>query len=264
MLHALADPVIWTALFKIAVINVVLSGDNAVVIALACRSLPPAQQRKAFLVGTGGIVVLMTALTAFAALLMTLPWLQIAGSVLLLWIGVKLLLPEDGDGGIAASGNFWSAVKTIIIADIVMSLDNVLGMAGAAQGHLGMLFVGLLITMPLILFGSALLMRLMERFPMFVTAGAGVLGYVAGDMAVGDLAVKGYVETHAHALDVIAPVLGALFVIIAGRLLARRKEAAAAAAHDAPLAAAQAPAASRALPDAPLAPPSRPLPEVHA
>jgi YjbE family integral membrane protein len=249
MLHALADPVIWMALFKIAIINIVLSGDNAVVIALACRSLPPAQQRKAFLVGTGGIVVLMTALTAFAALLMTLPYLQIIGSVLLLWIGVKLLLPEDGEGEVETNGGFWTAVKTIIIADIVMSLDNVLGMAGAAQGHMGMLFVGLLITMPLILFGSALLMKLMERFPMFVTLGAGLLGYVAGDMAVGDLAVKGYVETHAHALDLVAPIVGALFVIIAGRLLARRKEQATEAAHAHPAPAAESP---------------RSLPEVHA
>src|SRR5690242_9152704 len=104
MLHVLTDPSMWMALFKIAVINIVLSGDNAVVIALACRGLPPDQQRKAFLVGTGGIVVLMTGLTAFAALLMTLPWLQIAGSVLLLWIGVKLLLPEDGEGDVKADG----------------------------------------------------------------------------------------------------------------------------------------------------------------
>jgi YjbE family integral membrane protein len=265
MLHVLADPAVWMALFKIAVINVVLSGDNAVVIALACRSLPPREQKRAFIVGTGGIVVLMTALTAFAAMLMTLPWLQIAGSVLLLWIGVKLLLPEDGTGDVRADGNFWNAVKTIIIADIVMSLDNVLGMAGAAQGHLGMLFVGLVITMPLILFGSALLMKLMERFPMFVTLGAGLLGYVAGDMAVGDLAVKGYVESHAHALDLIAPVLGALFVIIAGRLLARRKEMATEAAAAAPAAPTVPepvmPAA--ALGDVAL-PAGRPLPEVHA
>jgi len=223
MFAALGDPETWMALVKIAIINVVLSGDNAVVIALACRSLPPRQQRNAFIVGTGGIVVLMTVLTAFAAWLMTLPWIQAIGSLLLLWIGVKLLLPEDGEGSVKGSSNFWDAVRTIVIADIVMSLDNVLGMAGAAKGHLGMLFVGLLITMPLILFGSALLMRLMERFPVFVTIGAGVLGYVAGDMAVGDLAVKDYVELHAHYLDWLAPIVGALFVVIAGKLLARRK-----------------------------------------
>jgi YjbE family integral membrane protein len=224
MLEVLTTPDTWTALFKIAVINVVLSGDNAVVIALACRSLPRKQQKQAFIVGTGGIVVLMTILTAFAALLMSLPYIQLVGSILLVWIGIKLLMPEDGEGNVKDSSNFWEAVRTIIIADIVMSLDNVLGMAGAAEGHYGMLFVGLLITMPLILFGSALLMKLMERFPVFITVGAGLLGYVAGDMAVGDLAVKGYVEVHAHILDVAAPLVGALFVVMAGKMLAHRKE----------------------------------------
>jgi len=223
VLALLSDPETWTALFKIAVINVVLSGDNAVVIALACRSLAPKQQRNAFIVGTGGIVVLMTILTAFAAFLMTLPYIQIIGSVLLLWIGVKLLLPEGEEGNVGESGNFWEAVKTIIIADIVMSLDNVLGMAGAAKGHMGMLFVGLLITMPLILFGSAMLMRLMERFPVVVTLGAGLLGYVAGDMAVGDIAVKDYVDTHAHYLEMLAPIVGALFVVISGKMISRSK-----------------------------------------
>lgn len=224
MFSLLTNPDTWTALFKIAVINVVLSGDNAVVIALACRSLPPKQQRNAFIVGTGGIVVLMTGLTASAAMLMTLPYIQIIGSVLLLWIGVKLLLPEDGEGDVNGSDNFWEAVKTIIIADIVMSLDNVLGMAGAAKGHFGMLFVGLVITMPLILFGSAMLMKLMERFPILITLGSGLLGYVAGDMAVGDLAVKEYVETHTQSLDVIAPIVGALFVVIAGKMISRSRQ----------------------------------------
>jgi predicted tellurium resistance membrane protein TerC len=154
---------------------------------------------------------------------MTLPYIQIVGCLLLLWIGIKLLLPEDDEGNIKESANFWEAVKTIIIADIVMSLDNVLGMAGAAQGHLGMLFLGLLITMPLILFGSAMLVKLMERFPSFVVIGAGLLGYVAGDMAVGDPAVKSYIDAHAHFLEVLAPIVGALLVVTAGKLLARRK-----------------------------------------
>ena len=223
MLAVLTDPVTWVALFKIAVINIVLSGDNAVVIALACRSLPPREQKRAFIVGTAGIVVLMTLLTSCAALLMTLPFIQIVGCLLLLWIGIKLLVPEDDGGAVKESGNFWGAVKTIIIADIVMSLDNVLGMAGAAQGHLGMLFVGLLITMPLILFGSALLMKLMERFPIVVTLGAGLLGYVAGEMAVSDIAVAARIEAHAHWLEVAAPIAGAALVIVIGRLLAGKK-----------------------------------------
>jgi YjbE family integral membrane protein len=225
MLALFADPATWMALVKIALINVVLSGDNAVVIALACRSLAPADQKKAFIVGCGGIVVLMTLLTSCAALLMTLPYIQIVGCVLLLWIGIKLLLPEDDDGDVKESASFWGAVKTIIIADIVMSMDNVLGMAGAAQGHLGMLFLGLVITMPLILFGSAMLVKLMERFPSFVTIGAAVLGYVAGDMAIGDPAVKTYVDTHAHFLELLAPIVGALLVVVAGKMLARRRDA---------------------------------------
>lgn len=225
MLAALGNPDTWMALFEIAVINIVLSGDNAVVIALACRSLAPRDQKKAFIIGTAGIVVLMTALTSFAALLMTLPYIQIIGCVLLLWIGIKLLLPENEGGDVKESANFWDAVKTIIIADIVMSMDNVLGMAGAAKGHLGMLFLGLVITMPLILFGSAMLMKLMERFPSFIMIGAGLLGYVAGDMAVGDPAIKTYIDMHEHFLVHLAPIVGALLVVIAGKMLARRKQA---------------------------------------
>jgi YjbE family integral membrane protein len=167
----------------------------------------------------------MTALTSFAALLMTLPYIQIIGCVLLLWIGIKLLMPENEGGDVKESANFWDAVKTIIIADIVMSMDNVLGMAGAAKGHLGMLFLGLVITMPLILFGSAMLMKLMERFPSFIMIGAGLLGYVAGDMAVGDPAIKTYIDTHEHFLVHLAPIVGALLVVIAGKMLARRKQA---------------------------------------
>jgi len=226
MYEALTNPEMWGAFIKIAIINVVLSGDNAVVIALACRSLPPKQQRNAFIVGTGGIVVLMTLLTAFAAWLMTIPYLQLIGSVMLLWIGIKLLMPEDDDGNLESSSNFWEAVKTVIIADIIMSLDNVLGMAGAAKGHYGMLFLGLLITMPLILFGSAVLMKLMERFPVFVTIGAALIGYVAGDMVIGDLSIKDYVEANLAFLDkyYIAGVAGAPIVLIGGKLLGRKKE----------------------------------------
>jgi len=235
VLESLSSPEIWVALFQICVINILLSGDNAVVIALACRNLPLKQQKQAFAIGAIGIIVLMTALTAFAAYLMSLPYLEMIGSVLLVWIGIKLLAPGDeGEGEAAASSGFWDAVKTIIIADIVMSLDNVLGMAGAAKGHLGMLFIGMVITIPLILFGSALIMRLMERFPIFVTFGAGLLGWVAGEMAIADPAVKDAIESHAHYLEFVAPVLGAAAVVIVGRLLARRRQSAAAAEVEVP------------------------------
>ena len=223
MLESLTNPDIWVALFEIAVINVLLSGDNAIVIALACRSLPAKQQKLAFMIGAAGIAVLMTALTAFAAYLLSLPYLEIIGSVLLLWIAVKLLVPSDEDDDVVESSSFWGAVKTIIIADIVMSLDNVLGMAGAARGHLGMLFVGMVITIPLILFGSAIIMKLMERFPVFITLGAGLLGWVAGEMAVADPALKGSIETNARYLEYFVPVLGAASVVIVGKLLAHRR-----------------------------------------
>jgi len=223
MIEALTNPETWWALFQISVINILLSGDNAVVIALACRALPPKQAKLAFGVGAVGVIVLMTGLTAAAAYLLTLPYLEVIGSVLLLWIGVKLLIAEDEADEVEGSSNFWEAVKIIIIADMVMSLDNVLGMAGAAKGHLWMLFVGLVITIPLILFCSAMIMKVMDRFPIFITLGAGLLGYVAGEMAVADPSIKGYIETNAHYLDIFVPVAGAFFVVIAGKLIEKRR-----------------------------------------
>jgi YjbE family integral membrane protein len=210
------------ALAQIIVINVVLSGDNAVVIALACRNLPQRQQRQAFLIGTLGIVVFLTLLTAFAAYLLSLPYIELAGSLVLLWIGVKLLIPEEGEDSVHQSDRLWDAIKTIVIADIVMSLDNVLGMAGAAKGHLGMLIVGLLVSIPLVLFGSALIMRLMERMPVLVTLGAALLGWVAGEMAVGDPSVAGWMRLEAPSLEYLVPLAGAAFVVVLGKYLERR------------------------------------------
>jgi YjbE family integral membrane protein len=210
------------ALAQIIVINVVLSGDNAVVIALACRSLPPRQQRQAFLIGTLGIVVCLTVLTAFAAYLLSLPYIELAGSLVLLWIGVKLLISEESEDRVRQSERLWDAIKTIVIADVVMSLDNVLGMAGAAKGHLGMLIIGLLVSIPLVLFGSALIMRLMERLPVLVIGGAALLGWVAGEMAVGDPSVGGWVQVEAPSLDYLVPLAGAVFVVVLGKYLERR------------------------------------------
>jgi YjbE family integral membrane protein len=222
MIESLTNPETWWALFQISIINILLSGDNAVVIALACRSLPPKQAKLAFTVGAVGVIVLMTGLTAAAAYLLTLPYLELIGSVLLLWIGVKLLVAEDEADEVESSANFWEAVKIIIIADMVMSLDNVLGMAGAAKGHLWMLIVGLVITIPLILFCSAMIMKVMDRFPIFITLGAGLLGYVAGEMAVGDPAIKGFIENEAHYLEYVIPIAGALFVVITGKLIEKK------------------------------------------
>jgi YjbE family integral membrane protein len=226
MIEMLSSPDTWVALFQICVINILLSGDNAVVIALACRDLPQAQAKRAFAIGAVGVIILMTGLTAFAAYLMSLPYLELIGSVLLLWIGIKLLAPgeeDKGEGKVAS--HFWHAVRIIIIADIVMSLDNVLAMAGVAKGHLGMLFVGMVITIPLVLFGSALIMKLMERFPIFITFGAGLLGWVAGEMAIADPSIKETIETRFHYMEWIAPIVGAIAVVVAGRMLARRQAA---------------------------------------
>jgi YjbE family integral membrane protein len=184
----------------------------------------------AFAVGAIGVIVLMTGLTAAAAYLLTLPYLELIGSALLLWIGVKLLGAEESADEVEGGGNFWEAVKIIIIADMVMSLDNVLGMAGAAKGHLWMLLVGLIITIPLILFCSALIMKMMERFPIFITLGAALLGYVAGEMAVADPSIKDYIEHNLSFLDTVIPIAGAIFVVVAGKLMKRKHDRADAAA----------------------------------
>ncbi len=178
----LTDPVFWTALAKIIGVNIVLSGDNAVVIALAARSLPPAQQKKAIFWGSGAAIIMRIILTLFAVALLSLPWLKLIGSVLLLWIGTKLLIPEDEDPDIESSDNLIVAIRTILIADLVMSLDNVIAVAAAAKGSILLLVLGLLISIPLVIFGATLLMKLMERYPVIITVGAGILGWVAGEM----------------------------------------------------------------------------------
>ena len=211
------------ALLQIIVINVVLSGDNAVVIALACRRLSPKHQKLAFIWGSAGVVVLMVGLTAIVVWLLSLPYLEIAGSIMLAWIGIKLLAAEEegDDGAVEQKSTLMAAIRTIIIADIIMSLDNVLAMAGAAKGHLWMLIVGLAITVPVIIFGSALLMKLMERFPVFVLVGAGLIGWVAGEMIISDPSIKPWVDANAAALHWVSPIVFTLAVIGTGKILER-------------------------------------------
>jgi len=212
------------ALVQIIIINVVLSGDNAVVIALACRRLSPKHQKQAFLWGSIGVVVLMVGLTAIVVWLLSLPYLEIVGSLMLTWIGIKLLaVEEEGDDGdkLEQKGTLMAAIRTIIIADIIMSLDNVLAMAGAAKGHMWMLMVGLVITVPVILFGSALLMKLMERFPIFVLIGAGLIGWVAGEMIISDPAIKPWIDANAAILHWGSPIVFTLIVVATGKILER-------------------------------------------
>lgn len=217
----------WLAVGQIIMIDILLGGDNAVVIALACRNLPPKQRTQGIIYGTIGAIVLRVILIAFALALLTVPYLKLVGAVLLLWIGVKLLMPEgDDDHNISSSDKLWSAVKTVIIADLVMSVDNVLAIAGAAQGageahQLPLVIFGLLVSIPIIVWGSTFVLKLMERFPFVITLGAMLLGWIAGQMAYTDPAIKAYLPASA-VWSYGAAVAGALLVLAMGKLLQNR------------------------------------------
>lgn len=217
------NPDFWIGLLKIIWINIILSGDNAVVIALAARSLPPEQQRKAIMIGSGAAVVLRIALTVVAAKLLAMPYLQIIGGLLLLWIGVQLLSEEDGDDdGEPKASNLMTAVRTILIADLVMSLDNVIGVAAAAKGDEVLLIIGLAISIPLVIFGSSMMIKMMERFPIIVVFGAGLIGWVGGETIVSDVAVKEMLAAHTW-LHYAAAAAGAAFVVGLGKFLQSRQ-----------------------------------------
>ncbi|WIM05459.1 MAG: TerC family protein [Candidatus Nitricoxidivorans perseverans] len=220
----LSSPDFWVAVLQIIAIDIVLSGDNAVVIALACRNLPAEQRRLGILWGVGGAIGLRVVLTAFAAGLLGYPYLKLIGGFLLLWIGVKLLLPEGEEGhDIQGAGHLWGAVKTIIVADFVMSLDNVIAVAAAARDSIFLLLFGLAVSIPLIVWTSQLFLKLMERFPVIITLGAGLLGWVAGGMLATDVAVKGWVEAAMPLAHYVASAVCALFVVVVGNWLAWRK-----------------------------------------
>jgi YjbE family integral membrane protein len=241
MLEELATQAFWIGLAKIIGVNIVLSGDNAVVIALAARSLPSKQQKQAILWGAGAAVVLRIILTVFAVALLALPWLKIVGSLLLFWIGIKLLIPEEDDADINASEHLLTAIKTILIADLVMSLDNVIAVAAAAGGSMTLLILGLAISIPLVVFGATLLVTLMERYPVIITIGAALIGMVAGEMLVTDPVVLDWMKDHVAGiqldggkpklnginLELTCGAIGAVIVVVWGLWLAKRQEAAA-------------------------------------
>ena len=226
------SPAFWHGLLLIIWVNIILSGDNAVVIALAARSLPEAQQKKAIMWGAGAAVVLRILLTIVAVKLLTLPYLKIIGGLLLFWIAIGLLVPEDGGEDVDGSDNLFQAIKTILIADLVMSVDNVIAVAGVAKGSMLLLILGLTISIPLVIFGATILMKLMERFPIIITAGAGILGWVAGEMLVTDPSVvdgikenMGWMHLHTPIGDISwAQIVGVVIVIVVGKWLAARKE----------------------------------------
>ena len=216
-------PDFWLGLMKIIWINIILSGDNAVVIALAARSLPPEQQRKAIMFGSGAAVVLRIVLTVVAAKLLALSYLQIIGGVLLLWIGAQLLADdEEGEGEAKEQGNLMAAVRTILIADLVMSLDNVIAVAAAAKGDETLLIIGLAISIPLVIFGSTLMIKLMERYPVIILLGAALIGWVGGETIASDVALQDFASEN-HWFHTACAAAGAVIVIGWGKLSERFK-----------------------------------------
>ena len=229
-------PEFWLAVGQIIMIDILLGGDNAVVIALACRRLPPKQRLLGILWGTGGAIVLRVVLIFFALTLLTIPYLKLIGALLLIWIGIKLLLPEDEDkhGNLEGSERLWAAVKTVILADFVMSLDNVIAIAGAAEGAGGehkmtLVIFGLVVSIPIIVWGSQLVVKMMDRFPIVITLGGMLLGWIAGGMMVTDPALLPVVTNGQGIAKVpqetiyISSIVGSLLVLAMGRWLASRK-----------------------------------------
>jgi YjbE family integral membrane protein len=240
-METLLHPEFWLAVGQIIMIDILLGGDNAVVIALACRKLPAAQRIKGIVWGTAGAIVLRVVLIFFALTLLAIPYLKLVGAALLLWIGVKLLLPEDDDahGNVESSEKLWGAIKTVIVADLVMSVDNVIAIAGAAQATGGnhqmpLVIFGLLVSIPIIVGGSQMVIALMDRFPSIITLGGMLLGWIAGTMAVGDPALAAHLPAASPgqaapeagaALRYGAGIVGALLVLLVGKFVAARAQA---------------------------------------
>jgi YjbE family integral membrane protein len=221
-----SSPAFWGAALQIIWINILLSGDNAVVIALACRSLPPKERKWGLLLGAGAAVLLRIFFTLIIAQLMGLPFLKLAGGVALLWIAVKLIVPEEehGEGKVAAGESLWRAVRIVAIADIVMSLDNVIAIAAAAKGNVTLIVFGLVVSIPMIIAGAAMLTALLTKFPILVWAGAALLGFIAGEIMIEDPATVGYLGAEVvHHYKYWAAAAGALFVVAVGYYIRRRK-----------------------------------------
>ncbi|KQU69662.1 MULTISPECIES: TerC family protein [unclassified Rhizobacter] len=222
---------LWGAFGAIIAANILLSGDNAVVIAMAARSLPQEQQKKAIFWGSAAAIVMRIVLTIVAVQLLQLPYLKVIGGVLLLWIGVQLLVDSEDDGEVKSHGTMGAAIRTILVADLVMSVDNVLAVAGAADrapegARLTLLIVGLALSIPLIIAGSTLLMKIMDRFPIIITLGAALLGFLAGEMFVSDPFSRDWFHANVPEADFIVGGICAVLVVVVGLWLQKRGKAA--------------------------------------
>jgi YjbE family integral membrane protein len=231
----------WAAVAKIIMIDILLGGDNAVIIALACRDLPAHLRKQGILWGTAGAILMRVVLIFFAVQLLSIPFLKIFGGVLLLWVGVKLMIQKDGHGEVQASDKLWGAIKTIVIADFVMSFDNVIAIAAAAQQadpehQMGLIIFGLLLSIPIIVWGSQFVIKLLDKYPSVITFGAGLLGWIAGSLIVKDVAMMQYWSINAEMilfnmggfavkLYHVAQVIGALFVMGVGYLIMKKQNA---------------------------------------
>jgi YjbE family integral membrane protein len=221
----MAQPTFWLAVLQVIWINILLSGDNAVVIALACRGLPPRERLWGMIIGAGFASVLLIVFTGVISVMLTLPYLKLVGSLLLLWIAVKLLAPQahDAEDTPEAVQDLWRAVRIVVIADIVMSLDNVIAVAAVAKGDYVLLTVGLAVSIPMVIAGSAIILALLERYPILVWGGAAVLGWVAGDIFASDpIVLNVFGGFSPSRVDLFAQVLGAALVVISGYIWRRR------------------------------------------
>jgi len=220
----ITSPAFWAALGSIILANVLLSGDNAVVIAMAARALPANQQKKAIFYGSAAAIVMRIVLTLLAVKLLAMPYLKLVGGVALVYIGTTLLLENDDEDDAHGTGHtsLMTAIRTILVADLVMSLDNVLAVAAAAHNNTLLLILGLGISIPLIIFGSTMLLKVMDRFPIIITLGAALLGYLAGEMALTDPGVVSLIGPQPEIVPEIAGAIGAVFVVALGHFLKQR------------------------------------------
>jgi len=220
------QPAFWLAVLQVIWINILLSGDNAVVIALACRGLPPRERLWGMIIGAGFASVLLILFTGVVSVLLTLPYLKLVGALLLLWVAIKLVAPQahDEEGTPEAAEDLWRAVRIVVIADIVMSLDNVIAVAAVAKGDYVLLTIGLAVSIPMVIAGSAIILALLERFPILIWGGAGILGWVAGEIFASDPVILGLFNgLPVHRVELVAEIIGAIFVLAVGYAWRRAK-----------------------------------------